>query len=65
MNARHLGRYECESASVASDIPGASGRSLLERLMEGNGDTAKLADLAQRQGQTMCFFFPSSIAQPA
>jgi transposase len=36
-------------ASVASDILGVSGRAMLERLIEGERDPIKLADLAQRQ----------------
>lgn len=36
-------------ASVASDILGASGRAMLQALIDGQEDPRKLADLAQRQ----------------
>ncbi len=36
-------------ASVASDVMGVSGRSMIQRLIEGETDPHKLADLAQRQ----------------
>ena len=36
-------------ASVATDLLGVSGRAMLERLMEGEQDPVKLADLAQRK----------------
>lgn len=36
-------------ASVASDILGVSGRTMLKALMEGQEDPVKLADFAQRQ----------------
>lgn len=36
-------------ASVATDILGVSGRAMLERLIEGEQDPVRLADLAQRQ----------------
>ena len=36
-------------ASVATDILGVSGRAMLKRLIEGEQDAVKLADLAQRQ----------------
>jgi len=36
-------------ASVASDILGASGRAILQALIDGESDPRKLADLAQRQ----------------
>src|ERR1700758_508894 len=36
-------------ASVASDVLGTSGTAMLERLIEGETDPHKLADLAQRQ----------------
>ena len=35
--------------SVATDILGASGRAMLERLIEGEQDAVQLADLARRQ----------------
>jgi transposase len=36
-------------ASVASDLIGVSGRAMIQRLIEGETDPHKLADLAQRQ----------------
>jgi transposase len=36
-------------ASVASDVMGVSGRAMIQRLIEGETDPYKLADLAQRQ----------------
>ena len=36
-------------ASVATDVMGVSGRAMIQRLMEGETDPHKLADLAQRQ----------------
>lgn len=36
-------------ASVATDVMGVSGRAMIERLVEGETDPHKLADLAQRQ----------------
>lgn len=36
-------------ASVASDVMGVSGRAMIERLIEGETDPHKLADLAQKQ----------------
>jgi transposase len=35
-------------ASVATDVMGVSGRAMIQRLMEGETDSHKLADLAQR-----------------
>jgi transposase len=36
-------------ASVATDVLGVSGRAMIQRLIEGETDSHKLADLAQRQ----------------
>lgn len=36
-------------ASVAADVMGVSGRAMIQRLIEGETDPHKLADLAQRQ----------------
>src|SRR5215469_14878113 len=36
-------------ASVATDVMGVSGRAMIERLVEGETDPHKLADLAQKQ----------------
>lgn len=39
-------------SSVATDIPGVSGRAMIEALIRGDRDVARMADLAQRRLRT-------------